>query len=80
MEFSNNDGLQYDNKVDDNNYYFILYFIKTWYSQEKKLKNLYIQEHTTGTTFEPKFKKKTRYEDEYRQWWFSNAKSSTISE
>ena len=27
-------------------------------TQEKKLKNWYIQEHTTGTTFEPKFKKK----------------------
>ena len=27
-------------------------------TQEKKLKNWYIQEHTTGTTFEPKLKKK----------------------
>ena len=30
MEFSNNDDLQYDNKIDDNN--FILYFIKTCYT------------------------------------------------
>ena len=45
----------------------IILFIYWINTQEKKLKNWYIQEHTTGTTFEPKFKKK-RYEDEYRQW------------
>ena len=44
-------------------------------TQEKKLKNWYIQSeyYTTGTTFEPNFKK-TRYEDEYRQWWIFKCK------
>ena len=33
-------------------------------TQEKKLQNWYIQEYTTGTTFEPKLKKKKkRYEE-----------------
>ena len=37
-------------------YIYIYYYI----SQEKKLKNWYIQEYMTGTMFEPKIKKKTR--------------------
>ena len=51
--------------------------------QEKKLKNWYIQEYTTGTTFEQNNLKKRVYEevsDIDIQWWISTAKYSTITQ
>ena len=48
-------------------------------TQEKKLKNWYIQEYTTGTTFEQKYLLKNVRKNRWRRpWWTSNAKSSTI--
>ena len=45
----------------------------------KKLKNWYIQEYTTGTTFEPKFKKKNVTKKWKWPWRISTTKSSTIT-
>ena len=47
-------------------------------TQEKKLKNWYIQEYTTGTTFEPKIQKKPVTKMNTDNGVFSTAKYSTI--
>ena len=49
------------------------------FPQEKKLKNWYIQEYTTWTTFEQKFLKKTVTKKWKWPWWISTTKSSSIS-